>query len=90
MQRGEAFDKVAKVTSGFGYPGGPIIDKLAQECPDHDIQFPRPICIDSENFDFSFSGLKTAVMYFAKISLSQLKPLQPPFNKAVRRRRSYR
>lgn len=61
---GEAFDKVAKML-GFGYPGGPIIDKLAQECPDHDIQFPRPM-IDSENFDFSFSGLKTAVMYFAK------------------------
>lgn len=61
---GEAFDKVAKML-GFGYPGGPIIDKLAQENPDHGIHFPRPM-IDSETFVFSFSGLKTAVMYYAK------------------------
>lgn len=61
---GEAFDKVAKLL-GFGYPGGPIIDGLSQKCPNPEIRFPRPM-IDSENLNFSFSGLKTAIMYFKK------------------------
>jgi N6-L-threonylcarbamoyladenine synthase len=61
---GEAFDKVAKLL-GFGYPGGPIIDNLSQQCPNPGIRFPRPM-IDSDNFNFSFSGLKTAIMYFKK------------------------
>jgi len=57
---GEAFDKVARIL-GLGYPGGPIIDMLSQEGDEHFMKFPRPM-IDSENLDFSFSGLKTAVM----------------------------
>jgi len=61
---GEAFDKVSKLL-GFGYPGGPIIDKLAQESPESAIEFPRPM-IKSADFNFSFSGLKTAVMYHVK------------------------
>ena len=56
---GEAFDKVARYL-GLGYPGGPIIDRLAQEGDSRAIAFPRPMRHDG--FDFSFSGLKTAVI----------------------------
>jgi N6-L-threonylcarbamoyladenine synthase len=56
---GEAFDKVAKLLN-LGYPGGPIIDKLAREGNPRFIDFPRPLLPDS--WDFSFSGLKTAVL----------------------------
>jgi N6-L-threonylcarbamoyladenine synthase len=54
---GEAFDKVAREL-GLGYPGGPIIDRLAANGKDA-YRFPRPLA--SEGLDFSFSGLKTAV-----------------------------
>jgi N6-L-threonylcarbamoyladenine synthase len=56
---GEAFDKVAKML-GLGYPGGAVIDRLARNGDPGNIIFPRPF-IDKSNFDFSFSGLKTAV-----------------------------
>ena len=57
---GEAFDKVAKRLN-FPYPGGRFLDELAREAePDHDL-FPRAH-IDNDNLDFSFSGLKTAVV----------------------------
>jgi N6-L-threonylcarbamoyladenine synthase len=56
---GEAFDKVAKIMS-LGYPGGAVIDRLAHDGDPGRIRFPRP-CIDTQNFDFSFSGVKTAV-----------------------------
>jgi N6-L-threonylcarbamoyladenine synthase len=56
---GEAFDKVAKML-GLGYPGGVIIDRLAGEGDPDKIAFPRPF-MDRNAFDFSFSGLKTAV-----------------------------
>lgn len=56
---GEAFDKCARAM-GLGYPGGPIIDKLAKEGNPHSIQFPRAKVGDT--LDFSFSGLKTAVI----------------------------
>ena len=55
---GEAFDKVARVV-GLGYPGGPKVDKLAKEGDPDKIQLPRTFF---ENFDFSFSGIKTAVI----------------------------
>jgi N6-L-threonylcarbamoyladenine synthase len=58
---GEAFDKVAKML-GLGYPGGPRIDALAAEGNPKAIQFPRSY-LDSHAFDFSFSGIKTAVLY---------------------------
>ena len=61
---GEAFDKVAKLL-GLGYPGGPIISKKALEGQKDVITFPRPMK-DSADFDFSFSGLKTAVAYHLK------------------------
>ena len=57
---GEAFDKVAKML-GLGYPGGPIIDKLAAQGDDGGIVFPRPL-LKKKNLDFSFSGMKTAVL----------------------------
>ena len=56
---GEAFDKVARYL-GLGYPGGPIIDKLAQRGDPAAIAFPR--AMPGDNLDFSFSGLKTAVV----------------------------
>lgn len=59
---GEAFDKIAKLM-GLGYPGGPIIDKLAKEGDNEKYNFPRSM-INSDDFDFSFSGLKTSVRYY--------------------------
>jgi N6-L-threonylcarbamoyladenine synthase len=56
---GEAYDKVAKML-GLGYPGGMVIDRLAKEGNPKKIRFPRAF-LDKKEFDFSFSGLKTAV-----------------------------
>ena len=61
---GEAFDKVAKLM-GLGYPGGPLIEKLAKACPDSEEHFPFSKMKDKSQ-DFSFSGLKTAVMLEVK------------------------
>ena len=58
---GEAFDKVAKLLA-LGYPGGPIIDRLSQFGDAHAVDFGR-IRMKGNPFDFSFSGLKTAVLY---------------------------
>lgn len=57
---GEAFDKTAKIM-GLGYPGGPIIEKLALSGDDDAFKFPKPLK-GKDNCDFSFSGLKTAVL----------------------------
>ncbi len=58
---GESFDKVA-ILLGLGYPGGPEIEKIAQKPPKTDkIELPRPL-INDKSYDFSFSGLKTAVL----------------------------
>ncbi len=59
---GEAFDKVARAI-GLGYPGGPKIDKAAREGDPHSIEFPRGKVRGSE-YDFSFSGLKSAVLNY--------------------------
>ena len=61
---GEAYDKVAKLL-GLGYPGGPIIDELSRLGNPKAIRFPRP-SIGKNSFDFSFSGLKTAVVNYVK------------------------
>jgi N6-L-threonylcarbamoyladenine synthase len=61
---GEAFDKVAKLL-GLGYPGGPIIDELSKAGNPKAIRFPRPV-LSKNSFDFSFSGLKTAVVNYVK------------------------
>ncbi len=59
---GEAYDKVARFL-GLGYPGGPVLDRLASGVPDV-IAFPRPML--GEGYAFSFSGLKTAVVNFVR------------------------
>ena len=62
---GEAFDKVAKLL-GLGYPGGPIIDELSKTGNPKAIRFPRAF-LGKHSFDFSFSGLKTAVVNYVKV-----------------------
>jgi N6-L-threonylcarbamoyladenine synthase len=57
---GEAFDKTAKLL-GLGYPGGPALAKLAEQGDPKRIALPRPM-LHSHTLDFSFSGLKTAVL----------------------------
>ena len=59
---GEAYDKVARVL-GLGYPGGPKIDKIAKEGNPQAIPFKR-VYLEKDSFDFSFSGLKTAVLNY--------------------------
>lgn len=61
---GEAFDKVAKIL-GLPYPGGALIDRLASAGDPGSIKFPRPLLHDG-SYNFSFSGLKTAVMQFVR------------------------
>ncbi len=59
---GEAFDKVAKML-GLPYPGGPYIEKIAQNCSSKNIRFPVP---KPRGLNFSYAGLKTAVLYYLK------------------------
>jgi N6-L-threonylcarbamoyladenine synthase len=59
---GEAFDKVAR-SLGLPYPGGPHIDRLAKEGDKDSISFPR-VYLEDDSYDFSFSGLKTAVLNY--------------------------
>lgn len=66
---GEAFDKVARILN-LGYPGGPVIDRLAQKGKNAEIRFR---CAElSDSSDFSFSGIKTAVLYHARNTKSPL------------------
>lgn len=58
---GEAYDKVAALL-GLGYPGGPILDRLAERGAPRAVDFPRTL-LARDSLDFSFSGLKTAVLY---------------------------
>lgn len=83
---GEAFDKVARAI-GLGYPGGPKIDKIAKEGNPNAIKFPKAK-VDGSPYDFSFSGLKSAVLNY--INGSQMKKeeinkadLAASFQKAV-------
>ena len=62
---GEAFDKVARFLD-LGYPGGPAIDEAALNGDPDAIRFPRALTDDPDNLDFSFSGLKTAVMNYVR------------------------
>lgn len=70
---GEAFDKVARILN-LGYPGGPIIAQETLQTGNYKLEYnlPRPM-INSKNFNFSFSGLKTAVLYFVKKNKKLLK-----------------
>jgi N6-L-threonylcarbamoyladenine synthase len=64
---GEAFDKAAKIM-GLPYPGGPLIDKLAREGDAGVFKFPHP---NIPGLDFSFSGLKTSILYFLRDQLKK-------------------
>ena len=68
---GECVDKVAKM---FGYPmpGGPVVDQCAMESPSDKYQFPRPV-LKQDNYNFSFSGLKTAMLRFREAYPEDLK-----------------
>ncbi|MBU0548476.1 MAG: tRNA (adenosine(37)-N6)-threonylcarbamoyltransferase complex transferase subunit TsaD [Candidatus Omnitrophica bacterium] len=67
---GEAFDKVAKIM-GLGYPGGPLIEKLSRDGNKHKIKFS---CSGTRGeLDFSFSGIKTAVLYYLKDNPMKIK-----------------
>jgi N6-L-threonylcarbamoyladenine synthase len=68
---GEAFDKVAKLL-GLGYPGGPIIDELAKEGNENFHKFPHANVKESI-YDFSFSGIKTSVLYFLRKNYGDIK-----------------
>ena len=61
---GEAFDKVAKIL-GLGYPGGPFIERLSKDGDPARIKFPRCF-LKKDSLDFSFSGIKTAVLYYVR------------------------
>lgn len=61
---GEAYDKVARLLD-LPYPGGPEIEKLARRGNPHAVEFPRPM-LHEKNYEFSFSGLKTAVLYYLR------------------------
>ena len=83
---GEAFDKVARAI-GLGYPGGPKIDKLAKEGNPEAIEFPRAH-VDDAPYDFSFSGIKSAVLNYINSANMQGKEMNradvaASFQKAV-------
>ena len=73
---GEAYDKVSKLL-GLEYPGGPVLDKLAREGNPDAVKFPRG---HLDGYDFSFSGLKTAVRNHLALFLSKDKGLDPNLN----------
>jgi N6-L-threonylcarbamoyladenine synthase len=75
---GEAFDKVAKLL-GLGYPGGPVLERLAAEGDPDRFNFPRPMLQELERggpnrYAFSFSGLKTALLRAARSGLQEASP----------------
>lgn len=76
---GEAYDKVARALS-FPYPGGPHVDRLAQQS-DEEIVLPRA-WLEEGSYDFSFSGLKSAVL--AEINRTKMKGLDPDFSALAR------
>lgn len=84
---GEAYDKVARLL-GLGFPGGPAIDKIARSAKNPGkIRFPRAY-LEEGSYDFSFSGLKTAVLYYVKnLSTGELKnqisDISAAFQKAI-------
>ena len=73
---GESYDKVAR-KMGLGYPGGPKIDKLAKKGNPKAVDFPR-VMLEKDSYDFSFSGLKTAVINY----MHQMEQKNIDFNKA--------
>mmetsp|Transcript_5845 Transcript_5845/g.3324 ORF Transcript_5845/g.3324 Transcript_5845/m.3324 type:complete len:335 (-) Transcript_5845:1507-2511(-) len=82
---GEAYDKVAKML-GLGYPGGRVIDELAADGDPYKIIFPKPY-LNKDEFDFSFSGLKTAVNRYIQTHKDeykmQIKDIAAGFQRSV-------
>jgi len=84
---GEAFDKVAKIL-GIGYPGGPVVEKYARGfmfMKKNAISFPRAY-LEKDSFDFSLSGIKTAVFYYARkarLSRGEISRISWSFQEAV-------
>ncbi|HEY7535971.1 MAG TPA: tRNA (adenosine(37)-N6)-threonylcarbamoyltransferase complex transferase subunit TsaD [Thermodesulfobacteriota bacterium] len=82
---GEAFDKAAKLL-GLSYPGGVEIDRISREGNPGAISFPRPF-ITTSSFDFSFSGIKTALAYYMKknpyLNEEQLKNICASYQEAI-------
>ncbi|OGV69942.1 MAG: tRNA (adenosine(37)-N6)-threonylcarbamoyltransferase complex transferase subunit TsaD [Lentisphaerae bacterium RIFOXYA12_64_32] len=89
---GEAFDKAAKILD-LGYPGGPIIDRLAKQGNPVAIHFPRPLMggtgrprREEDRFNFSFSGVKTALLYAVKgrvVTAAEMSDLVASYQAAV-------
>ena len=78
---GEAFDKIAKFLE-VGFPGGPVIDRLAKEGNRRAFSFPLPM-LRARNYDFSFSGLKTAVLRtMKKRRIPTLEEGEDPFERS--------
>jgi len=83
---GEAFDKIARFLN-LGYPGGPIIDKLSMEGDPTKMELPKPM-LESGDLNFSFSGLKTALIYRVKrqpsiISKENIKNVVAAFQESI-------
>jgi N6-L-threonylcarbamoyladenine synthase len=75
---GEAFDKVAKML-GIGYPGGPLVDTFAAKGNAKAVRFPRPY-LEEGSHQFSFSGLKTSVLYYLRnIGFDKTPPINEQF-----------
>ncbi len=77
---GEAFDKVARMLR-LPYPGGPDLEKLARHGDSEAINFPRPMLHD-KSYDFSFSGLKTSVLYYLR---DKSNPKNPNYIRIIRK-----
>jgi N6-L-threonylcarbamoyladenine synthase len=81
---GECFDKVARLLN-LPYPGGPEIEKLAKRGNPDAIKFPRPM-MNQKNYDFSFSGLKTSVLYYLRdIEAKQRETIREIAQKNIRK-----
>ena len=79
---GEAFDKGARVL-GLGYPGGPIIEKISLKGSSNAINFPRAL-MEKDNLEFSFSGLKTSLLYLVNKEKSlDLEDVAASYQKAI-------
>ncbi len=70
---GEAYDKVSKYLE-LGYPGGPVIDRMARDGNANAVEFPRPM-VGSGDFNFSYSGLKTAVIRYIMKAETEVPPM---------------
>ncbi|MFA5386318.1 MAG: tRNA (adenosine(37)-N6)-threonylcarbamoyltransferase complex transferase subunit TsaD [Candidatus Paceibacterota bacterium] len=78
---GESFDKVARLLK-LPYPGGPEIEKIAKKGDSNAINFPRPM-LNQKNYDFSFSGLKTSVLYYLRDNKALISNVAASFQEAA-------